>query len=66
MGFPVGAGGKESECRCRIHRRCRLNPRVRKKPLEEGMTIHSSILAWRILWTEEPVGYKEVDVTEVT
>ena len=25
-------------------------------PLEEGMAIHSSILAWRILWTEEPGG----------
>ena len=23
-------------------------------PLEEGMVTHSSILAWRILWTEEP------------
>ena len=23
-------------------------------PLEEGMTTHSSILAWRISWTEEP------------
>ena len=23
-------------------------------PLEEGMTTHSSILAWEILWTEEP------------
>ena len=23
-------------------------------PLEEGTTTHSSILAWRILWTEEP------------
>ena len=23
-------------------------------PLEEEMPIHSSILAWRILWTEEP------------
>ena len=23
-------------------------------PLEEGMTIHFSILAWRIPWTEEP------------
>jgi len=22
-------------------------------PLEEGMAIHSSILVWRILWTEE-------------
>ena len=23
-------------------------------PLEKGMVAHSSILAWRILWTEEP------------
>ena len=26
-------------------------------PLEKGMATHSSILAWRILWTEEPGGY---------
>ena len=26
-------------------------------PLEEGMATHSSILAWRITWTEEPGGY---------
>ena len=25
-----------------------------KDPLEEGMTIHSSIHAWRIPWTEKP------------
>ena len=25
-------------------------------PLEKGMTIHSSILAWKIPWTEAPVG----------
>ena len=23
-------------------------------PLEEGMATHSSILAWRLPWTEEP------------
>ena len=23
-------------------------------PLEKGVATHSSILAWRILWTEEP------------
>ena len=23
-------------------------------PLEEDMVIHSSVLAWRITWTEEP------------
>ena len=26
-------------------------------PLEKGMAICSSILAWRIPWTEEPAGY---------
>ena len=25
-----------------------------ENPLEKGMTTHSSILAWRIPWTEEP------------
>ena len=25
-------------------------------PLEEGIATHSSILAWRILWTEDPGG----------
>ena len=25
-------------------------------PLEKGMAIHSSILAWKIPWTEEPGG----------
>ena len=27
-----------------------------EEPLEKGMAIHSSILAWRIPWTEEPGG----------
>ena len=26
------------------------------EPLEEGMATHSSILGWRIPWTEEPGG----------
>ena len=29
----------------------------REDPLEEEMGIHSSILAWRIPWTEEPGGH---------
>ena len=28
--------------------------------LEEEMSIHSSILAWRILWTEEPAGLQSM------
>ena len=38
-------------------------------PLEKGVATHSSILAWRIPWTEEPgglqpTGCKELDMTE--
>ena len=38
-------------------------------PLEEEIAAHSSILAWKILWTEEPnriqsMEYKESDMTE--
>ena len=29
-------------------------------PLEEGMAIHSIILAWRIPWTEEPGGLQSM------
>ena len=32
----------------------------RDNPLEEGMATHSSVLAWRILWTEEPGGLQSV------
>ena len=32
----------------------------REDPLEKGMVTHSSILAWRILWTEEPGGSIEL------
>ena len=39
-----------------------------KDPLEEEMATHSSILAWRIPWTEEPGGLQsmgsESDTTE--
>ena len=29
-------------------------------PLEEGMATHSSILAWRIPWTEETGGLQSI------
>ena len=29
-------------------------------PLEKGLTAHSSILAWRIPWTEEPGGLQSI------
>ena len=32
----------------------------REDPLEQGMATHSSILAWRIPWTEEPGGLQSL------
>ena len=32
----------------------------RKDPLEKDMATHSSILAWRIPWTEEPGGLQSM------
>ena len=41
----------------------------REDPLEKGMAVHATVLAWRIPWTEEPGrlqswGHKESDTTE--
>ena len=33
-------------------------------PLEKGMATHSSILAWRIQWTEEPGGLQSIGVAK--
>ena len=34
-------------------------------PLEEGMATHSSILAWRIPWAEEPNGVRPMGLQRV-
>ena len=63
MGFPGGARDKET---IQV-----LSPGW-DDPQEEGMASHSSILAWRIPWTEESGGLyspwsgKELDTTEAT
>ena len=51
MGFPSGSDGKESAIK-----EIQVQSLGWKNPLEESMATHSSILAWRILWTEEPGG----------
>ena len=33
-------------------------------PLEKGKATHSSILAWRIPWTIQSMGHKQLDMTE--
>ena len=53
MCFPGGASGKEPACQCRRHE-TRVPSLDGEVHLEEGTAAHSSILAWRIPWTEEP------------
>ena len=50
LGFPDGSDGKKIHLQCR---RPWFDPWV-SKTLEKGMAAHSSILAWRTPWTEEP------------
>ena len=35
-----------------------------ENPLEKGMSTHSSILAWRIPWTEEPKELQSMGVAK--
>ena len=56
VSFPGDAGGKEPSCQCRRPKRCKFHPWGQKDPLEKEMAIHSSILAWKTSWTEEPGG----------
>ena len=50
--FPRSPSVKEPTCQCRR----RKWSQGQEYPLEERMATHSSILAWRIPWTEEPGG----------
>ena len=37
----------------------------REDPLEKGMATHFNILAWKIPWTEEPVGLQFMQLQRV-
>ena len=50
MGFPGGSEGKESACNAGDL----SSIPGWEDPLEKGMATYSSILPWRIPWTEEP------------
>ena len=65
QGFPGGSDHKSSAC---SEGDPGLIPGLGRSP-GEGMATHSSILAWKIPWVEEPMGYspcgcKESDTTE--
>ena len=60
MGFPGGASGKEPACQCQRLKETGIQSLGWEDPLKEEMATHSSILAWRIPWTEEPVGLQSM------
>ena len=37
-----------------------VKPLCQEDPLEKGMATHSNILAWEILWLEEPGGLQSM------
>ena len=57
LGFPDGSVVKSLSAM--------QETQVREDPLEKGMATHSSILAWRIPWTEEPVGLQSMGLQNV-
>ena len=58
MGLlPCSSDGKESSCNVGDRG---LIPGW-EDPLDKGMAAHSSVLAWRIPWTEEPGGLQSTE-----
>ena len=60
MGFPGGSDVKN----LLAMQNTWVRSLDQEDPLEKRMATHSSILAWRILWTEEHGRPKELDTTE--
>ena len=59
LGSPGGANGKELLPMQETYETW-VQSLGREDPLQEGMATHSSILAWRIPWTEEPGGLQSM------
>jgi len=54
QGFPSGLAVKESTCNAGDVQETQVPSLGQEDPLEKEMATHSSILAWKIPWTEEP------------
>ena len=61
-GFPYSSVGKESAY---IMQETWVHFLGREDPLKKEMATHSSILAWRISWTEEPGGLPSMGSQEL-
>ena len=64
MGFPGGVIKKEPACQCRRLRDACSIPGT-ERASGGGHGTHSSILAWRIPWTEEPGGLESTESKRV-
>ena len=64
-GFPGGISGNEPACQCRRHKETRVQYLGQEDSLEEHMATHSSILAWRSPWTEQPGGLQSIGLQRV-
>ena len=51
---PRWLSGNESSYKCRRLKKMQVQSLGWEDPLEEKMATHSSVLAWKIPWTEEP------------
>ena len=65
VGFPGGTSGKEPTCRCRRHKRCGLNPRVRKIPWRRAWQPTTVFLPGEYPGTEEPHGLQSMGLQRV-
>ena len=61
LGFPRSSVGKDSACNAGHPG---SNSLGQEDPLEKEMAAHSSTLAWRIPWTEEPGGLQSMGLQE--
>ena len=57
--FPDGSTVKNPPARQELQK-MQVQSLGQEDPLEGGMASHSSILAWRIPWTEEPGGLQSI------
>ena len=66
-GFPGGTVGKESTCLpMQETQELRVPSLGQEDSLEEEMATHSSILAWKIPWSEEPGGLQRMGLQSQT
>ena len=60
QGFPGGSGGKNPLANIQETQETWIQSLGGEEPLEGEMATHSSILAWKIPWTEEPSGLQSM------